>query len=671
MGYAWSTTWYVSNDGSIVNDGTEDSPFNLIQQGIDTSFEGDTIIVSSGDYLENINFNGKNISIIGEDKNNTIINGNNSTVVSFLAGEDHTSLLSGFTIINGSGYAGGIYCNSSSPSLNDLNIEFNFGFSGVESAGGIYLSESSARLANLNIYSNTGRGVLIKNSNILITNSNIHSNTTNGSGGGLFIDESIITANNLHIYNNILTNTGYSNGGGIYLTNNSNAEITESIIYDNLASTGGGVYFDNSNANFTNVTITNNIGENWGGGICFNESTSQLNMINCIMTRNTPENILLDQGGSVDIQYSNISGGWNGTGNIDENSLFCNPVINDYYLAENSPCVGTGYNGLNMGGFGIGCEALSLNPIIDEIENFEILEDTSPFVFVSASYYNFIDEYTLYLSSDNNAINFDEISEYGTGWRFRLLPELNWFGTTDITVVLSDDEGADTTEFTLTVLPINDPPSPVGLIEPTIEDTFYISLSDDEPIPFIWSRGMDIDSEVFYKLVITPNFLGGLYENIYPEIIDTFKNISTYSWAEEMTNLNQSIWEIEYNVYSMDGEFIISSETGAFVFVNSSLSISDNITPLTFNLYQNYPNPFNPTTEIKYDLPEDVFVSINIYDVMGRKIKSLSNANQTAGYHSLQWDATNNIGEGVSAGMYIYTIQAGEYRSTKKMVLLK
>jgi flagellar hook assembly protein FlgD len=64
-------------------------------------------------------------------------------------------------------------------------------------------------------------------------------------------------------------------------------------------------------------------------------------------------------------------------------------------------------------------------------------------------------------------------------------------------------------------------------------------------------------------------------------------------------------------------------------------------------------------------------VTINIYDVLGRMIKSLLNDNQTAGYHSLQWDATNDIGEGVSAGMYIYTIQAGEYQSTKKMVLLK
>jgi flagellar hook assembly protein FlgD len=56
---------------------------------------------------------------------------------------------------------------------------------------------------------------------------------------------------------------------------------------------------------------------------------------------------------------------------------------------------------------------------------------------------------------------------------------------------------------------------------------------------------------------------------------------------------------------------------------------------------------------------------------MGRSIKSLVNSNQSAGYRSIQWNATNNLGEPVSAGMYIYMIQAGEFRQTKKMVLLK
>jgi hypothetical protein len=93
--------------------------------------------------------------------------------------------------------------------------------------------------------------------------------------------------------------------------------------------------------------------------------------------------------------------------------------------------------------------------------------------------------------------------------------------------------------------------------------------------------------------------------------------------------------------------------------------------PEQFVLYPNYPNPFNPTTQIKYDLPEDAMVSITIYDIMGRSIKSLVNSQQTAGYRSIQWNATNNLGEPVSAGMYIYMIQAGEFRQVRKMVLLK
>ena len=93
--------------------------------------------------------------------------------------------------------------------------------------------------------------------------------------------------------------------------------------------------------------------------------------------------------------------------------------------------------------------------------------------------------------------------------------------------------------------------------------------------------------------------------------------------------------------------------------------------PQVFALHQNYPNPFNPTTSISYDLPANEFVSINVFDLMGREVKTLVNKNQVAGFRSVQWNATNNLGQPVSAGMYIYTIQAGEFRQTRKMVLLK
>jgi len=101
------------------------------------------------------------------------------------------------------------------------------------------------------------------------------------------------------------------------------------------------------------------------------------------------------------------------------------------------------------------------------------------------------------------------------------------------------------------------------------------------------------------------------------------------------------------------------------------ISIMDKTFPFTYKLHSAYPNPFNPVTTLRYDLPEDALVNITIYDMMGRCVKTLIENQPTAGYRSTQWDATNDAGQPVSAGLYLYTIQAGEFRQTKKMVLLK
>ena len=93
--------------------------------------------------------------------------------------------------------------------------------------------------------------------------------------------------------------------------------------------------------------------------------------------------------------------------------------------------------------------------------------------------------------------------------------------------------------------------------------------------------------------------------------------------------------------------------------------------PAVYALHQNYPNPFNPVTNLSYDLPEDAMVNITVFDMMGRMVKTLVNGQQSAGYKSLHWNATNNIGQPISAGLYIYTIQAGEFSQTRKMILLK
>ena len=93
--------------------------------------------------------------------------------------------------------------------------------------------------------------------------------------------------------------------------------------------------------------------------------------------------------------------------------------------------------------------------------------------------------------------------------------------------------------------------------------------------------------------------------------------------------------------------------------------------PERFTLYQNYPNPFNPVTNLDYDLPEDAMVNITVFDMMGKVVRTLVNDQQSAGYKTLQWNATSNSGQPISAGLYIYTIRAGEFSKTRKMILLK
>ncbi|HSD63519.1 MAG TPA: LamG-like jellyroll fold domain-containing protein [Ignavibacteriaceae bacterium] len=93
--------------------------------------------------------------------------------------------------------------------------------------------------------------------------------------------------------------------------------------------------------------------------------------------------------------------------------------------------------------------------------------------------------------------------------------------------------------------------------------------------------------------------------------------------------------------------------------------------PGRYELSQNYPNPFNPTTTIKFGIPKAGQVVLVVYDILGRKIKTLLNENTHVGYHSVVWDGTNDYGNRVSTGIYFYQLNAGSTQLTQKMILLK
>ena len=104
---------------------------------------------------------------------------------------------------------------------------------------------------------------------------------------------------------------------------------------------------------------------------------------------------------------------------------------------------------------------------------------------------------------------------------------------------------------------------------------------------------------------------------------------------------------------------------------SEQLDIEVNNIPNDFSLKQNYPNPFNPNTRIQYSLPKDTYVSIDIYDLNGKIVKSLIKSFQRAGVKNIMWEGNNDFGQTLSAGMYILVFNCDEYYASKKMLLLK
>ena len=166
--------------------------------------------------------------------------------------------------------------------------------------------------------------------------------------------------------------------------------------------------------------------------------------------------------------------------------------------------------------------------------------------------------------------------------------------------------------------------------------------------------------------------------------IGSMTNLELLGLGENQLNgfIPESICELELNEFeSIDLEYnqfcppypsCIEDYLGEQDTSNcENVSVLDDLIPYTYKLYSAYPNPFNPFTTLRYDLPEDGLVNITVYDLLGNVINQLVNEVQSSGYKSIQWNATNNLGQPVSAGVYLYSIEARDFRQTKKMILLK
>ncbi|MDH4070727.1 MAG: choice-of-anchor D domain-containing protein, partial [Ignavibacteria bacterium] len=146
----------------------------------------------------------------------------------------------------------------------------------------------------------------------------------------------------------------------------------------------------------------------------------------------------------------------------------------------------------------------------------------------------------------------------------------------------------------------------------------------------------------------------------------------------------------EYTELTLGFSPLMAGEISATLVINSNDPNQDSLTvelsgmgdtpvdvttgkelPTEFSMAPNYPNPFNPTTTIRYALPVASEVSVVVYDILGRMVKTLVSGEHEAGYHQASWDGTNNTGQIVGSGVYVYRIHAGSYTLTRKMLFIR
>ena len=247
----------------------------------------------------------------------------------------------------------------------------------------------------------------------------------------------------------------------------------------------------------------------------------------------------------------------------------------------------------------------------------------------------------------------------GSGTLFTIIFTALRAGSSPISIVTNElRDGMNNYILTQTnsgEITVNNAPKAFQLLSPKNESITDTTLS----VLLVWSKSIDIDTGdiVRYKV-----HLNSIFSNL------SFSNLSDTTFTLLKETLKENT-EFTWYVDATDGiDTTLSRQT--FKFKTPMVQYPAKI-PDVFKVEQNYPNPFNQLTTIRFSVPLATYADVKVYDITGREIIQLMNADINAGCYMTTWDGKNCKGAQMGSGIYLYVVTAGLYREVKKMVLLK
>ena len=563
------------------------------------------------------------------------------------------------------------------PTLNNLIIENN---TAHIHGGGIWHYNAKSHISNTLVKDNeaqieNGGGIMFAWSGGTLTDVTIENNNSGYFGGGMWANQSYeLMLSGV----SFIGNTAAQNGGG-WASHGSDAEFSDCLFENNTASVsiqdgnefgGGAMWLVGSNPYLYDVTFSNNTSYE-GGGIflLFDGITSSSPIIeNSLFTGNSVSQRgggLLVGGGCEPIVKNTIFE-YNeaGNGGAIQVDAYSGLTLTNSVVSNNNGTVYTGGIAVNSAMVTItnctisdntgGYEALDVyygalanvtNSIFYNNTPGDInLTDANNSSTIIYSNFNGDWEGEGNINSDPLFVNAEE-----DDYRLQYDSPCRDAGTTDV-----DGDGQDD------ISEYNGTAPDMGAYEFTFQaPSSFVLFPQDSTVILTWDN-INVENFQYYILERST-------DEVFLEDLETFYSITNYYEDSELEFGVEYFYRVSFLAGDLSEYSEIISVTLEFLHVGHDLDLD----PSGYRMDQNFPNPFNPITRIDYNLKESGNVYVKVFDVLGKNVKTLVQDFQNVGSHSVYWDATNHVGEPVTAGMYFYVIESKNFNQTKKMILLK